>query len=205
MGVGGRAAPAVHQNGYAPGARLRAVRRAWLLLLLLPGCAEPAGPAPAEQDPLAALGLVPAQAPFALDGWTLCLPNEGGDDVTCDVPGGSRVLLGPYDAIITAVEVTVSWAASSPATQELVVAVACHESGATDNPVRCEGVDDVGHTGASPLTLRLDGLQTAPTALIEVRVDEPELAAGTPSRTRQAFHVEGTVSYAPDPDATNQG
>ena len=197
--------PGVHQNGYGAAVRLRGVRRAWLLLLLLPGCAEPSSPTPAEADPLAALGLVPATAPFALDGWTLCLPSEGGDDVTCDVPGGSRVLLGPYDAVITAVDVTVSWTPASPATQQLVVTVACHESGATDNPVRCEGVDDAGQSGASPLTIRLGGLQTAPTALIEVRVEEPELAAGAPSRTRQAFHVEGTVFYAPDPDATNQG
>lgn len=185
---------------HAPGSPR--VRIAWLLALLMAGCAAPGPAADAPVDPLAALGLVAVEHPFALEGTTLCLPGEGGDDVACEPGAGARILLGPFDAIVTGINVTATWDAERPTTERLRLSVWCHESGATGNPSRCDEVPDEAVDGASPLTIRLAHLETPSTAVLEVRLTEVETPAGL--ATRQAFRVEGLVTYAPEPDATNQ-
>lgn len=192
----------MHQNGYGRGARLAPVRVPWLLAVAVAGCASPAPGIEAPVDPLAALGLVAVEHPFALDGTTLCLPGEGGDDVACEPGEGSRILLGPFDAIITGINVTATWEADRPTTQRMRLSLWCHQSGATDNPSRCDEVADQQVTGSSPLAISLADLQTPTTAVLEIRLTETETPAGR--STRQAFHAAGIVTYASEPDATNQ-
>lgn len=180
------------------------VLRALVLTVLVAGCAQPSPDKGDPVDPLGALGLVEVEAPFAHDGTTLCLPEEGGDDVACEPGTGARILLGPFDAVITGLNVTASWVADRPTTQELILTVWCHESGTTANPVRCDGVAEKEVRGTSPLAIAIEDIETPTTALLEIRLTEPEAALGIQPRTRQAFHVEGIVTYAPEPDATNR-
>lgn len=190
------------------GAPADRVRWAWFAVAAaLAGCGQPTPDPPSEPiDGLAALGLVPVVTPFAADGWTLCLPTEQGDDTLCEAPAeGTRLLLGPYDAPILGLHVVATWTPASGATRELVMTVLCHESGATDDPARCEDVPDLQVSGPSPLAADLVDLITPESAVLEVRVSLPAGAAGVPTLARQAVHWEGNVTTGREPDATNQG
>lgn len=197
------AGPATQAIG-VPSARGLAFAITFLVAVAVSGCAERAPQAADPPTGLAALGLVATTIPFAADGNTFCLPGEATDDTACEPPGGTRLLLGPYDAPILGLNVTATWDAAGQASTELVLTLVCHESGRTDNQPRCDGVPDLVVRGASPLHATLGGLITEPTAIIEVRVEVPDGPAGVAAPTRQAFHLEGVLRSATDPDATNQ-
>ena len=170
-----------------------------LAAVLASGCADPAPQAAEEPDWLAQMGLEEVATPFAADGDTACLPGEDGDDTLCEPPRSTRLLLGPYDAPIIGVEVDLTWQAGQAGARELVMTVLCHENGFTATPPPCDGVDAVQVRGPSPLHADLAGLATEPTALIEVRVEVPDGAAGQALPTRQAFHWDGVLRTAREP------
>lgn len=174
--------------------------------LPLAGCAEDAADRQPPPSGLAALGLVAVTTPFMAQGSTLCLPTEQGDDTLCEAPGteGTRLLLGPYDAPIVGLHVEATWSPEGDATRTLVLTVVCREHGTTDDPPRCEEVEDLVVRGPSPLVADLVDIITPATAVLEVQVRVSEGAFGAAAPGRQAYQLQGNVTTAREPDATNQ-
>lgn len=164
----------------------------WMIAaaLALSGCVgaqdDPVEPASTED---AMDSTAPTETPFAKDGMigpaayvcplVGCVGGEPMSDRTWDAP---------FEGTLVAANLTLTWDAMTPATQDLVVGLAHGPADARKYELT---------SGPSPLELTVDGLTLTKGDDVRVFVWVPTPLMVAAASTPQAFHVEGVLVGAP--------